>query len=98
MTSKKRGLGLVKRYLGVTKLKTVFSKVKSAKVETLNMLREFVDLYGDDLNKTTREHCLKYIHCLETRNKLSAILWGMKKVNRQSGFIKNIYFWGASIK
>lgn len=98
IASKGRGFNLLKRYFSPAKMKNVFGSIKSAKIETLNMLQEFVALYGDELNDGMRALCEKNIYYHSCKNKLVSLLWGLKRNNRQKGFVKNIYYWTASIE
>ena len=61
------------------------------------MLKEFFASYGNELEGELREHLKKYIHYLETNNKLSALLYGFKKQNRQKGVVKTVYYWICSL-
>lgn len=97
ISEKSSSLGLITRYLKPGRLKWVLGQVKSAKVESYAMLKEFADTYGDSLEVTLREHLKRYIHHLEGRNKLESLGFGLKKKNRQRGFFKNVYYWTVKI-
>lgn len=98
IVSKESGVGLFRRYFGASKFQTVFRKIKGAKIETLNMLQEFMKLYGDELVAEKQKLCSKNIHYLCSSNKIASLLWGLKKGNRQKGLVKNIFFWTVSIR
>ncbi|MBQ8317873.1 MAG: glycosyltransferase family 2 protein [Lachnospiraceae bacterium] len=97
IVEKSSGLGLVGRYLKPGRLRWVFAQIRSAKKEAHSMLKEFFASYGNELEGELREHLKKYIHYLETNNKLSALLYGFKKQNRQKGVVKTVYYWMCSL-
>lgn len=95
---KAHGFGLIKRYLSVEKFKKVFAMLRKAKRDSYNILEELKLAYGDSLDVNTVKLIEDNMRYMSSKNKLSALIWGMKKQNRQSGLLKNIYYWTSKLR
>lgn len=98
ITSKAHGLTLIKRYISPGKLKKVFSMLKQGKRESYDIISELEDIYGDSLEPHIIQLIDKNKHYMTCKNKFAALLWGVKKSNRQNGILKNIYYWTSTLK